>query len=80
LDDVVARLGQCFTAVFPQLSVDQMAQASVSTVKEWDSLNLATLIAVIEEEFGITFDAADFERLDSYSSILQVVQRETARS
>ncbi len=79
MDNIETRLTQCFLTVFPQVPRHEIPQAAAGTVEEWDSLNLVTLIAVVEEEFGITLDAADLQRLDSYSSILQVIQREVAR-
>jgi acyl carrier protein len=48
--------------------------SSIETIKNWDSLKHMMLIAVLEEEFKITF--ADDEILDmlSYSSILTILK------
>jgi acyl carrier protein len=56
LSDIEVRLIRCFAAVFPGLSDDQIVSASVDTVEAWDSVAAATLVSVIEEEFGIEFN------------------------
>jgi methylmalonyl-CoA/ethylmalonyl-CoA epimerase len=79
MNDIQARLIECFEAVFPGLSREDIMCASPSTIAEWDSLSVATLMAVIEEEIGIlvpveqfTIDEASqmsvFERLHEFLS------------
>src|SRR5262249_24425725 len=36
MDDQQKRLADCFCAVFPELSVDQVLNASSATVQSWD--------------------------------------------
>lgn len=69
MNDIQVRLGRCFSAVFPDLSGPQIATASVETVKGWDSVAAATLVTIIEEEFGIEFDGEALGNLTSYRSI-----------
>jgi acyl carrier protein len=74
LDKVSDRLVRCFSVIFPDLSREMILQASPETVSTWDSLMMVTLVAVIEEEFGLTFEFYDIEHLNSYSNILGVLQ------
>jgi len=74
LDNHSDRLLRCFSAVFPHLPKEKITEASPETVDSWDSLTMVTLVAVIEEEFGLTFEFEDIERLTSYSSILRVLE------
>ena len=55
MTDVRARLAQCFAA---------------DTVAAWDSVANMTLLAVVEEEFGLSVFADDLERLDSFDALL----------
>jgi acyl carrier protein len=74
MDEQQRRLANCFCAVFPELSSEEILQATSSTVKGWDSVAVVTLIAVIEEEFGITIDEDDPARFDSFHTILNYLR------
>jgi acyl carrier protein len=62
------RLVRCFAAVFPKLATDHVRAATMASVPGWDSLAFTTLIAVLEQEFGIQIDVSDSE-LNSFESI-----------
>ena len=70
MNDVQTSLAKCFSAVFPGLTAQEIASASMETVGTWDSVATVTLIAVIEEEFGIQIEPEALERLVSFCSIL----------
>jgi acyl carrier protein len=70
VSDARARLAKCFSSVFPELSDQEIASASVETVEAWDSVMTITLLTVIEEELGIQFEPEALEQLISYKSIL----------
>jgi acyl carrier protein len=69
-NDIPAKLTRCFSAVFPELSVQQIASARLETVERWDSVAGVTLATAIEEEFGIELDSPALEQLVSFRSIL----------
>jgi acyl carrier protein len=56
------------------LSDDSIPKASLDTVPEWDSLAAVTLVAVIEEEFGVVLPAEDLDQLTSFELILRQLQ------
>jgi acyl carrier protein len=74
MDEQKRRLARCFAAVFPELSSEEILQASSTTVRTWDSVAVVTLLAVIEEEFGMTIDEDDPARFDSFQAILSYLQ------
>lgn len=74
MDEKQRRLADCFAAVFPELSKEEILQASSSTVKSWDSVAVVTLLAVIEEEFGVTIGDEDPSKFDSFQHILSYLQ------
>ena len=47
------------------------------SVDGWDSLATATLLGVVEEEFGV--DVGDFDALDSFESLLAYVEGAVSR-
>jgi acyl carrier protein len=63
------RLARCFASVFADLTTEQIAQASVRTVPTWDSLAAVTLLAVVEQEFGIEINPLDLADLNSYGAM-----------
>jgi len=75
MDDLKLQLTRCFSAVFPHLSQQEIQRASLTSVGSWDSVATVTLLAVIEEEFGVQFDIQELERLVSFDSILECLQR-----
>jgi len=56
MEDVQEKLIKCFSAVFPELLPHEIVMASPSTAGAWDSLTAVTLLAVVEEEFGIELE------------------------
>lgn len=69
----------CFSAVFPSLSPQEIHKASIASIGNWDSLATVNLIALIEEEYQIHVSAADLEQMASFELILDYLeQREHA--
>jgi acyl carrier protein len=63
------RLVRCFAAVFPNVRAEQIPDASVDNVHEWDSLASVTLVALLEEEFGAQIDLLDLPELTSFKAV-----------
>ena len=70
-----ARLIQCFAAIFPKLSVEQIPESSVESVPEWDSLATVTLASVLDQEFGTAVDAFDLPELHSFNAVRDYLRR-----
>jgi|YNPMSStandDraft_1061717.scaffolds.fasta_scaffold17493_2 acyl carrier protein len=69
LSELRERLLECFAAVFAELPRQALAEARAETTEAWDSVTTLTLLSVIEEQFGITFDLNRAGRLDSFAAI-----------
>jgi carbonic anhydrase/acetyltransferase-like protein (isoleucine patch superfamily)/acyl carrier protein len=72
--DVDARLVRCFSSVFPGLEHEQIHTASVESVRGWDSLAAVTLLAVVQEEFGVQIGLTDVSELVSYETIQNYIR------
>ncbi len=70
MDEQESRLTECFVAVFPELAASEIPQASSTSLQSWDSVTNVTLLAVVEEEFGISMEVDDLAKFDSFRSIL----------
>lgn len=75
MDDVQNRLMRCFSAVFPNLSQDELFHASTTNVKAWDSVAGVTLFAMIEEEYGIEMDMNELADMTSFERILACLRK-----
>jgi acyl carrier protein len=75
MDEMERRLAACFSAVLPELAPEQIGQASSTSVESWDSVATVTLLAVVEEEFGISIDDVDPARFNSFKDILTYLQQ-----
>lgn len=77
MDEQQKRLANCFGAVFPELSNEEILHASSKTVPSWDSVAVVTLLAVVEEEFGISIEEENPAEFDSFQGILSYLQKAT---
>jgi acyl carrier protein len=68
-----SRLLDCFAAVFPSLSREQLERAEQANLPEWDSIATVTLITVIEDEFHMEVPVTEIENLVSFDKVLKFV-------
>lgn len=80
MDEQQKRLANCFCAVFPELSSEEVLHASSATVQSWDSVAVVTLLTVIEEEFGLSIEEDDPAKFDSFQKILSYLQESERKS
>lgn len=69
VDHVDSRLARCFAAVFSDIAEADVADASVETRKDWDSLKSVILTTVVEEEFDVRIDPLDLPDLGSFRAL-----------
>ena len=68
------RLMHCFATVFPGATRDEIKVSKFEEITGWDSLRGVTLLAVLDDEFGIQMDVDElmglknFDGLESYLS------------
>ena len=68
--DIAARLEKCFAAVFDSLTPAQLRAARADEIAAWDSMATVTLMALVNEEFGIELDLDELETLSSFDAML----------
>jgi acyl carrier protein len=77
-DQLTERVRNCFRAVFPDLSDEQIETAVRAETEEWDSLASLELLTVIEEEFGIQLSDEVVEGLDTFEAARNAVAQVAA--
>ena len=73
MHDVGQRLINCFSTVFPELPTEEILKATSNGANNWDSLSWVTLLAVVQEEFEVQFDADTIGSCTSFEGILALV-------
>jgi acyl carrier protein len=66
LDD---RLVRCISSVLPTLTEEEIRAAEVGQLVEADSLTGVTLVALINEEFGVDLDLEGLLRLGNFKRV-----------
>lgn len=67
------RLADCFSAVFPNRSREELLTASRESIPEWDSLASVTLLMLLQQEFNLDIPLTELENLDSFQAMFDYV-------
>jgi acyl carrier protein len=73
-DRIDDRLTECFAAVFPSLTPDEIQRSNSLSIPEWDSMATVTLVALINEEFGIEIAPEDYNLATSFALLRDYVK------
>jgi len=73
MTDLEDKLIDCFSAVFPKRSRDEIRIADRDSMEEWDSLTGIMLVAVVQQELKVEIDVMDLGQLGSFRSMLLYV-------
>jgi acyl carrier protein len=74
MDNIHPRLVTCFQAVFPDLAIAGIPDASQDSIAAWDSIATITLIGILEDEFAIQFDLERLAEFNSFAAIAAYLQ------
>jgi acyl carrier protein len=72
------RLVRCISSVFPTLSEQEIREAEVAELADVDSLTAVTLVALINEEFGLDVDLDVLLKLGDFKGICEYLHDEQA--
>jgi len=72
------RLMRCFVSAFPSATRDEIRTVKFDAMPGWDSLRGVTLLAVLDEEFGLQIDLPELLELENFDSVKRyLMQRGT---
>lgn len=77
LDD---RLVHCISSAFPGLTDQEIRTAGVEQLAELDSLAAVTLVALIDQEFGVNLDLEGLLKFGSLAQLCQYLREQPASS
>jgi acyl carrier protein len=73
------RLMRCFSLAFPAATREEIGSARFDELPGWDSLRGVTLLAVLDEEFGLQIDLHELLDIGTFDAVKQYLsQRGTA--
>jgi acyl carrier protein len=75
LSEYSDRLQRCFASVFPGATADEIRTAKLEDISGWDSLRGVTLLAVIDEEFGLQLDLSELTELGTFEGIRDYIAK-----
>jgi acyl carrier protein len=76
LNNTDDRLMRCFVSVFPNATRDDIRAVKFDELTGWDSLRGVTLLAVLDEEFGVQVDLGELLELETFDAVkLSFLQR-----
>jgi acyl carrier protein len=75
MSNVSERLTKVFAAIFPELTPEEIAIASPSSVASWNSLATINIVSLVEEEFEIDIPPDRFEDMGSIELILDFLNQ-----
>ena len=65
------RLVRCVSSVVPTMTEEGVRAVDVASLMDVDSLAAVTLLALINEEFGVDMDLEDLLKLGSFQAVQQ---------
>jgi acyl carrier protein len=74
------RLVRCFASAFPTLSEGEIRASNAASWFDFDSLAGVTLVALIDQEFGVNIDLSDLLELRSFERIEQFLRERNPSS
>jgi acyl carrier protein len=75
-----SKLDEILRAILELPEGAPLAACQRDHMASWDSLAQVTLIAALEDEFGIGFEIADYVKLETYPNIVATLTAKLAAS
>ncbi len=78
MDEIYERINTVFRDFFDDDSIEVDAQTTAEDIDDWDSLNHITLMAAVEDEFGIRFTMGEVSGMKNVGEMAKIIkERET---
>ena len=77
-DEIYRNLTRLFRDVFDDDALCLTPATTAADVPEWDSFNHVTMIVGVESHFGVKFQTAELESMNSVGHLAEVIQQKLA--
>ncbi len=74
MDEIFERLNTVFRDFFDDEDIELDEETTADDIDDWDSLNHITLMAAVEEEFGIRFTMGEVSGMKNVGEMAQIIK------
>ena len=75
MEQIYQRLTNVFREFFDDDEIEIDAETTADDIDDWDSLNHITLMAAVEDEFGIRLSMGEVSGLDNVGALADVIRK-----
>jgi acyl carrier protein len=77
-EEIIRKLNDLFKQVLNNNDININEETKMSDIDDWDSLNHATLIASIEEQFNVKFELIEIMNFKNLKNIISSLEKKIA--
>ncbi len=74
MDEIFERLNTVFRDFFDDEDIELDEDTTADDIDDWDSLNHITLMAAVEDEFGIRFTMGEVSGMKNVGEMAQIIK------
>lgn len=74
MDEIFERLNTVFRDFFDDEDIELDEETTADDIDDWDSLNHITLMAAVEDEFGIRFTMGEVSGMKNVGEMAQIIK------
>ncbi|MGN0578980.1 MAG: acyl carrier protein [Ruminiclostridium sp.] len=74
-NEIYERLNSVFRDFFDDEEIELDADTTADDIEDWDSLNHITLMAAVEDEFGIRFTMGEVSGMENVGEMVEIIKR-----
>lgn len=75
MEQIYQRLTSVFREFFDDDEIEIDAETTADDIDDWDSLNHITLMAAVEDEFGIRLSMGEVSGLDNVGALAEIIRK-----
>lgn len=73
--EIYERLNSVFREFFDDEEIELEDETTADDIEDWDSLNHITLMAAVEDEFGIRFTMGEVSGMENVGEMVEIIKR-----
>ena len=74
MDEIFERLNTVFRDFFDDEDIELDEETTADDIDDWDSLNHITLMAAVEDEFGIRFTMGEVSGMKNVGEMARIIK------
>lgn len=73
MEEIYERLNEVFRDFFDDDEIELTPETTADDIEDWDSLNHITLMAAVEEEFGVRFTMGQVSGMKNVGEMAEII-------